>query len=269
MASYKTGTVTVTNGSPDVVGVGTTWGAAAVQAGSIFSLVDANGAAVSPHYEVAEVVDDTHLKLTGSYGGATTAGERYMIWNLTGILTYAYLHAQVSALIQKYKNALIEALSYVTRSEDAATQAETARDGAQAAYQTAVSASDTAMQAKNEAIEAKNDAVAAQTGAETAKDGAEAAEAGAEAAKTAAQTSATNAANSASAAASSAAQVPIASLLPAAGQVPKAGADGKIDLGWLPAGATQRTHLFINGETDAQILAATKDGDIIDRLEEV
>ena len=63
--------------------------------------------------------------------------------------------------------------------------------------------------------------------------------------------------------------MPIASLLPAAGQVPKAGADGKIDLGWLPAGATQRTHLFINGETDAQILAATKDGDIIDRLEEV
>lgn len=269
MASYKTGTVTVTNGSPDVVGVGTTWGAAAVQAGSIFSLVDANGAAVSPHYEVAEVVDDTHLKLTGSYGGATSAGERYMIWNLTGILTYAYLHAQVSALIQKYKNALIEALSYVTRSEDAATQAASSASAASSSATAAASSTTAAESAKTAAQNAANAAAGSATAASTAKDAAVAAKTAAESAKTAAQTSATNAANSASAAASSAAQVPIASLLPAAGQVPKAGADGKIDLGWLPAGATQRTHLFINGETDAQILAATKDGDIIDRLEEV
>lgn len=266
MASYKTGTVTVTNGSPDVVGVGTTWGAAAVQAGSIFSLVDANGAAVSPHYEVAEVVDDTHLKLTGSYGGATSAGERYMIWNLTGILTYAYLHAQVSALIQKYKNALIEALSYVTRSEDAATQAETARDEAQTARQTAVSASGTATQAKNAAQTARDEAVAAKNAAETAKGGAEAAEAGAEAAKTEAQTSATNAASSAQEAANSVASLTFSAATPAAeSEAGAAGTTNQIPRADHSHPRGPRTKVYVNAESDAAILADTKVGDIIIR----
>lgn len=50
MPWYKTGTVTVTNGSPDVVGTGTTWGNGAITPGDSFSLVDASGAAISPHY---------------------------------------------------------------------------------------------------------------------------------------------------------------------------------------------------------------------------
>ncbi|WP_156938400.1 hypothetical protein [Cloacibacillus evryensis] len=262
MPWYKTGTVTVTNGSPDVVGTGTTWGNGAITPGDSFSLVDASGAAISPHYEVLSVTDDSHLTLTANYGGTSATGAKYALWNLAGEHTTPYLSALVASLVQKCKTVLADALGYTTRAETAAATAEAANTDAQTARQTAVSASGTATSAKMAAIDAKN-------AAETAKTDAVAAKNAAETAKNAAQTNATNAAASAAQAASSAAQVPIASLLPAAGQVPKAGADGKIDLGWLPAGATQRTHLFINGETDAQILAATKDGDIIDRLEEV
>lgn len=262
MPWYKAGTATVTKGSPDVVGVGTTWGNGAITPGDSFSLVDASGAAISPHYEVLTVTDDTHLTLTANYGGTSATGAKYALWNLAGEHTTPYLSALVASLVQKCKTVLADALGYTTRAETAAATAEAANTDAQTARQTAVSASGTATSAKMAAIDAKNAAVTAKTEAEAAKAAAETAKTGAEGAKAAAAASATQAA-------SSAAQVPIASLLPAAGQVPKAGADGKIDLGWLPAGATQRTHLFINGETDAQILAATKDGDIIDRLEEV
>lgn len=254
MAWYRAGIITLTNGSKEVVGSGTTW-SAGVNAGDSLSLADANGAAIAPFYEIASVSDDTRLTLVQSYGGATVTGAKYCITNQAAEQTSASLDRDVTALLNR-QGPIVEGAEKAKADAEAARDiAEAARDEAQTARQAAVSASGTATQAKNAAIEAKNEAVAAKRAAESAK--------------TAAQTSATNAANSASAAASSAAQVPIASLLPAAGQVPKAGADGKIDLGWLPAGATQRTHLFINGETDAQILAATKDGDIIDRLEEV
>ena len=56
MPWYKAGTATVTKGSPDVVGVGTTWGNGAITPGDSFSLVDSAGAAISPHYEVKEVL---------------------------------------------------------------------------------------------------------------------------------------------------------------------------------------------------------------------
>lgn len=269
MPWYKTGTVTVTNGSPAVVGVGTTWGNGAITPGDSFSLVDASGAAVSPHYEVLTVTDDTHLTLTANYGGTTAAGAKYAIWNLAGEHTTPYLSALVSALVQRCKLALADAAAYLSQTLAAKTAAEDARDDAQTAKTAAEAAVQAAENAKSAAQTSATGAANSATTATTAKNDAVTAKNAAESAQTAAQTSATNAAASATQAANSAAQVPIASLLPAEGQVPKAGADGKIDLGWLPAGATQRTHLFYNGETDAQILAATKDGDIIDRLEEV
>ncbi|MEG1604183.1 MAG: hypothetical protein RR340_11295, partial [Cloacibacillus sp.] len=234
-----------------------------------FSLVDASGAAVSPHYEVLSVTDDTHLTLTANYGGTTATGVKYALWNLAGEQTTPYLSALVSALVQRCKLVLADAATYLSQTLTAKTEAEDARDDAQTAKNTAVSASGTATSAKTAAIDAKNAAVTAKTAAETAKSDAVTAKNAAETAKTGAQTSAANAAASATAAANSASQVPIASLLPAVGQVPKAGSDSKIDAGWLPAAALQRTHLFIAGETDAQILAATSDGDIIDRIEEV
>ena len=269
MASYKTGTVSVTNGSAEVVGVGTSWGSQMIHAGDIFSLTDTAGAAVSPHYEILTVTDETHLTLSVNYGGVTASGKNYMIWNLTGESTTAYLHTLVAALVQKFKNIITDATSYLTQTLAAKTAAEEARDDAQTAKTAAEAAEQAAENAKSAAQTSATGAANSATTATTAKNDAVTAKNAAESAQTAAQTNATNAAASAAQAANSAAQVPIASLLPAVGQVPKAGADSKIDAGWLPAAALQRTHLFIAGETDAEILAATSDGDIIDRIEEV
>jgi len=70
---YQTGTVSVTNGSNQVVGVGTSW-LANVNVGNIFT-IPGSGA----WYEVASITDDTHLVLTANYGGATAAGSAYAI----------------------------------------------------------------------------------------------------------------------------------------------------------------------------------------------
>ena len=66
MPWYKAGTATVTKGSPDVVGVGTTWGNGAITPGDSFSLVDSAGAAIAPFYEVLSVTDDTHITLNNA-----------------------------------------------------------------------------------------------------------------------------------------------------------------------------------------------------------
>lgn len=68
---YRTGTVTVTNGSNSVVGASTAF-LANVPVGSIFT-VTASGVP----YFVAAVPDDTHLTLSSVYGGSTAAGQSY------------------------------------------------------------------------------------------------------------------------------------------------------------------------------------------------
>ena len=52
---------------------------------------------------------------------------------------------------------------------------------------------------------------------------------------------------------------------PGASKIPKADADGKIADGWLSAAALQEVKVYVNGESDETILAATKEGDIIMR----
>ena len=179
MPWYKAGTVTLTNGSAEVVGSGTTWGDGAITPGDSFSLVDASGAAVEPFYEVAEVTDDTHLTLTVPYGGASASGVNYALWNLAAEHTTPYLSSLVAALVQKFKTVSTDILNYVTRAETAATNAETAKDGAEA-HATAASNSATAAQT-------------AKTGAQAAQSAAQAAQAAAKIAQTAAESAATNA----------------------------------------------------------------------------
>lgn len=70
--TYTTGTVTVTNGSPNVAGVGTAWLTEA-PAGSTF--VSADGAT----YTVSSVTSDTALILTANYAGTTLAGQTYTV----------------------------------------------------------------------------------------------------------------------------------------------------------------------------------------------
>jgi hypothetical protein len=69
---YTTGTVTVTNASLAVVGVGTSW-LANVASGDLFTGPN------SIAYTVDAVTDNTHLALTAVYGGPTLATQAYSI----------------------------------------------------------------------------------------------------------------------------------------------------------------------------------------------
>lgn len=73
MSQYRTGTVAVTNGSPNVVGTGTAW-LASIAAGHMFV---ATGTFVP--YIVGNVTDDTHLVLSSPYAGPTQSGLLYSI----------------------------------------------------------------------------------------------------------------------------------------------------------------------------------------------
>ncbi len=70
MAWQKTGTVSVTNGSPVVTGSGTNW-VASLQAGSGFVGPDGKT------YEVSAVSSNTALSLATDYDGPTAAGQSY------------------------------------------------------------------------------------------------------------------------------------------------------------------------------------------------
>ena len=85
MAQYRTGTVSVTNGSAAVVGTGTLW-AAEVEPGDLFIIPD-DGVV----YEVASVTDNTHLSLSANFAGTTAAAAVYAIArDFTPIQAYPY-----------------------------------------------------------------------------------------------------------------------------------------------------------------------------------
>ena len=262
MPWYKAGTVTLTNGSAEVVGSGTTWGDGAITPGDSFSLVDASGAAVEPHYEVAEVTDDTHLTLTAPYGGATASGVKYALWNLAAEHTTPYLSSLVAALVQKFKTVSTDILNYVTRAETAATNAETSETNAADSATAAADSATDAASAKDDAVAAKTAAESAKTAAQTAKEQAETAKGQAQTFATNASSSATAAANSATAAANSAASVPQASTTPTASKIPQAGSDGKIASGWLYA-ATESKAGIAEIATAAEVAAGTDNARIV------
>jgi hypothetical protein len=68
---YRTGTVSVTNGSNQVVGEGTAW-LTNVYKGALFSLPGVAGV-----YTVASIADDTHLTLSAPWAGATAEDVEY------------------------------------------------------------------------------------------------------------------------------------------------------------------------------------------------
>lgn len=74
MSQYKTGTVSVTNGSQVVTGNGTSW-LSNVQPGDGFVLVG-----VPVPYTVSSVDSDTQLKLSASWSGSPTSGAKYAIF---------------------------------------------------------------------------------------------------------------------------------------------------------------------------------------------
>ena len=73
MSQYKTGTATVTNGSPTVTGTNTLW-LANVSAADSFTI-----AGDGVMYDVASVDSDTQITLSVNYAGSTAAGAVYAI----------------------------------------------------------------------------------------------------------------------------------------------------------------------------------------------
>lgn len=86
MSWYRTGTVTVTNGSKTVTGVGTLW-TTAVNAGDAFALVDANLNPTGAWYEVESVVSNAEITLKQSYAGTTGSNNQYCVFNMVGNMT--------------------------------------------------------------------------------------------------------------------------------------------------------------------------------------
>ena len=73
MSQYKTGTISVTNGSPNVTGSNTLWNSLSTP---LYLKAKIDGA---PIYEVASITDDTHLVLAANYQGATASGLSYQL----------------------------------------------------------------------------------------------------------------------------------------------------------------------------------------------
>lgn len=99
MAWYKTGTVSVTNGSPTVTGTLTEF-LTHCKVGDIFTIDK------SRIYEIQSVDSDTQLTLHESYGGSTDAASAYyIIPNFTNSLN-AEVVSRVIDLIDLYETAL-------------------------------------------------------------------------------------------------------------------------------------------------------------------
>lgn len=90
---YRTGTISVTNGSPNVTGSGTAWNANAEDGEA---LVAPDGKV----YEILSINSDTTLTLGSPYLGTTQSGQAYTIIPTQGYLRD--LAAQAAALIQTY-----------------------------------------------------------------------------------------------------------------------------------------------------------------------
>jgi len=73
MSQYRTGTVSVTNGSATVTGSGTSW-LTNVEAGDLFKVKSENVI-----YTIASVNSNTQLTLSTNYAGSTASGLEYQI----------------------------------------------------------------------------------------------------------------------------------------------------------------------------------------------
>lgn len=113
MAWFRAGTVTVTNGSKSVVGVGTTW-ASQIKDGDIF-FVTTNK---NDFYEVATVVDDTHLTLHDAFNGVSASGAGYaVIQNFTNSPS-ADLASQMADLLSRQQAREAQMVAWLSGTAD-------------------------------------------------------------------------------------------------------------------------------------------------------
>jgi hypothetical protein len=101
-AWYVDGTVTVTQGSATVIGVGTYW-ITQVKVGDAFALLSGGG--VSKFYEVSGVIDNTHLELKNAYAEEGAIGRPYaVIRNFSGTWSMTeQIAADLSAHIREFR----------------------------------------------------------------------------------------------------------------------------------------------------------------------
>ena len=107
MAWYKSGSVSVTNGSASVVGGDTLWATQAA-AGDLFTLDGAK------FYEVLSVTDNTHLTLASAYAGTTLSAQAYAIIRNFTSTTNAQLALNLADMINKWHLSLDELLTWLT-----------------------------------------------------------------------------------------------------------------------------------------------------------
>ena len=106
---YRDGSVAVTNGSTSVVGTGTYWNTAGLNAGDMLTLD--NGQTFS---EVASITDDTHLTLATAYTGTTGTGKGYAIVRNFTAATLPKIAAQTAQLIGDFQRYVDTDLERIT-----------------------------------------------------------------------------------------------------------------------------------------------------------
>lgn len=130
MAQYKTGTVSVTNGSPTVEGSGTTFTGGNVTAGDIFTVLGDN-----TWYEVASVTDADTLVLAANYAGTTASGAAYTITrDFTTNNGYPYPQKGDIETASLIKRAFVQIDADTSKKNNAATTAPTVNDDADDGY---------------------------------------------------------------------------------------------------------------------------------------
>jgi hypothetical protein len=111
---YTTGTISVSNGSKNVTGVGTLF-VTAVNPGDIFTV---DGSKI---YQVDSVTDNTNLLLTVGYGEASVVNGLFaIIQNFTGTMQ-ADIAAKLSALILQYHVTLDQMSLFLSSSDPTIT----------------------------------------------------------------------------------------------------------------------------------------------------
>ena len=150
MAWYKSGTCSVTNGSPTVTGTGTAW-VDNVRIGSD-GFVGPDGLL----YEISKVVSATEIILAVAYKGTTAASGRYAVAPIQGYTKE--LADKAAALIDQFSDAEATAASSASA---AASSASAASNSATAAASSASAASTSETNAKNSETNAASSASAA------------------------------------------------------------------------------------------------------------
>jgi len=100
---YRDGTVTVTNGSKDVLGSGTIWSVQA-KTGDLFALLSDGG--VVKFYEIDTVTDNTHLTLKDEFAEATAAAAEYAIIRNFNTTMTSETNAMLVSFLREWKLAL-------------------------------------------------------------------------------------------------------------------------------------------------------------------